>query len=216
MTRACTITYSSASQLLAGTANFASRGALLVMPFTIASQAHTALQLMAQRAGSDGLIVGVEDDAKLGFVKIINHAFAASRSPYFGYVAQDAFAGRQWLALALAALQPERAGLLGFNDGKWAGALAGFGLAKRRWVSAQYDGSVFHAGYAQHFADVELTLLALQAGAYVYEPNSLLVEIDWRKDSKAVNARDRALFAQRKRSGFDGKVQQKALLDAFS
>ena len=61
-----------------------------------------------------------------------------------------------------------------------------------------------------------LSLLARQAGCYVYEPNSVLVEIDADKDEKPVNAADRALFLARRREGFDGRVRDEALLGRFS
>ena len=102
------------------------------------------------------------------------------------------------------------------SDGKWAGALAGFGLARRSWATQHYDGNFFYPGYKRHYADAELTLLAMQANAYAYEPNSLLVEVDWDKDTSAVDAADRALFLERKQSGFDGKVTTPALLNLIS
>jgi len=50
----------------------------------------------------------------------------------------------------------------------------------------------------------------------VYEPNSLLVEIDWEKDRSQVDTKDRELFLQRQISGFDGKVSHPSLLKLFS
>lgn len=169
---------------------------------------------MARRAGTSGTLLLIHDTERVGFMAIANLAFRASHSPFFGYVAQDAFAGREWLSLALTALGEEGV-LLGFNDGKWAGALAAFGIAKRAWADRNYAGDFFYSGYTQHFADAELTLLAMQAGHYCYEPNSVLVELDWDKDARAVNAADRALFAKRKASGFDGRVVHPQLLELF-
>ena len=68
----------------------------------------------------------------------------------------------------------------------------------------------------QAFADAELTLLALQAGVYAYDSNSVLVEVDWDKDHAGVDAKDRALFAKRKAEQFDGKVTQAILLDLLA
>ena len=190
-------------------------GVLVVMPFINASQAQQACELMSNRAAAQGLILAVHDDDKLGFIAIVNAVFKLSQSPYFGYVAQDAFAGRQWLKLAIEALG-ENKSFLGFNDGKWAGALAGFGLAKRAWAQNNYAGNFFHPGYQRHFADAELTLLALQNGLYAYDANSVLVEVDWDKDSSSVHPADRALFAQRKSARFDGRINSQPLLDLFS
>ena len=190
-------------------------GALIVMPFTQPAQAQQALQLMARRAHAPGLLLGVHDEDGVGFVNLINQTFRATRSAFFGYVAQDAFAGREWLDSALIGLGKQGV-LLGFNDGKWAGSLAGFGLAQRHWAENNYQGDFFYPEYQRHFADAELTLLAMQSGRYVYEPNSLLVEIDWEKDRSQVDTKDRELFLQRQISGFDGKVSHPSLLKLFS
>jgi hypothetical protein len=37
------------------------------------------------------------------------------------------------------AKQAKQAGLLGFNDGKWQGQLASFGLADRAWAESIHD-----------------------------------------------------------------------------
>lgn len=190
-------------------------GPIMVMPFTNAAQAEQAAQLMASRAGTSGLLLAVHDEDRAGFIRMVNLAFQKTHSTHFGYVAQDAFAGRQWLHLAIEALGSEQV-LLGFNDGKWAGALAGFGLAQRAWAMHNYQGDFFHPGYQRHFADAELTLLAMQSGKYAYEPNSLLVEVDWQKDQGQVDAADRQLFLERKASRFDGKVTHPQLLGLFS
>ena len=112
-------------------------GSVMVMPFTNAELANQAAKVMSERADSSGLIWAILDVQKVGFVQVVNAAFTASQSTWFGYVAQDAFAGRRWLALALEALG-DRKGLLGFNDGKWAGALAAFGIARRSWAQQNY------------------------------------------------------------------------------
>ena len=190
-------------------------GTLMVLPFTNADQAKQACELMSGRASSEGFILAVHDHDKLGFTAIVNAAFKLSQSPYFGYVAQDAYAGRQWLKLAIEALGDDKS-FLGFNDGKWAGALAGFGLAKRVWAQQNYDGNFFYPAYQRHYADAELTLLALQAGLYAYDANSVLVEVDWNKDGASVHPADRALFAQRKSARFDGRVTSQVLLDLIA
>jgi hypothetical protein len=146
---------------------------------------------------------------------MVNLAFQKTHSTHFGYVAQDAFAGRQWLRLAVEALGSERV-LLGFNDGKWAGALAGFGLAQRAWAQGNYAGSFFYPGYQRHYADAELTLYAMQCGKYAYDANSVLLEVDWHKDQSQVDAADRQLFLERKASSFEGKITHPQLLGLFS
>lgn len=190
-------------------------GPVMVMPYTDLAQATRAARLAAGRAGVASLLLAVHDEARQGFIATANQAFAATQSPWFGYTAQDAFAGRNWLALAVQALQVKKAGLLGFNDGKWHGQLASFGLAERAWALSVYGGDFFYAGYSSHFADTELTLIAREQARYAYEPNSVLVEADWDKESAAVNAADRALYQRRAASGFDDRVRTTQLLRLF-
>jgi hypothetical protein len=186
------------------------------MPYINEDQAVRAARLAASRAGMDSLLLAVHDERRQGFIATVNQAFAVSRSPWFGYMAQDAFAGRNWLSLAVDAMQSKKAGLLGFNDGKWQGQLAAFGLAERTWAQTVYGGTFFHAAYRSHFADTELTLIAREQGRYVYEPHSLLMEVDWDKESAAVSAVDRALYRSRVASGFDSRVHNRQLLQLFS
>jgi hypothetical protein len=172
-------------------------------------------QLMAKRAMAPGTILAVYDDLQWGFIQIVNQAFLQTESDTFAYVAQDAFAGRAWLKLAIDALGQQYQ-FLGFNDGKWAGAMASFGLARRAWASKNYQGNFFSPEYRSHYADAELTLLAMQAGIYVYEANSLLVEMDWEKDEKVVDENDRKIFLRRRALGFDSRVTNPHLLKLIS
>ena len=191
------------------------QGAVMAMPFINTSAAQQAAGLMSSRAGAPGMVLAIHDSSEQGFGALVNAAFKATKSNYFGYVAQDAYAGRQWLKLAIDALGQNKS-FLGFNDGKWAGALAGFGLAKRSWAQENYGGEFFHPGYQRHYADAELTLLALQAGLYAYDANSVLIEVDWDKDQAGVDPADRAFFAKRKQGRFDGRVTSKPLLDLIT
>jgi hypothetical protein len=197
-------------------AEWAQAGTIIVMPSTDADQARQAVQLMCSRAGvSDALLLVVLDDARQGFIDIANQVFAATTSTWFGYVAQDAFAGRQWLATGLQTLTLKDKGLLAFNDGKWGGALAAFGLGRRTWLSQNYDGQLFYPGYTQHYADTELTVLAIGNAQYCYNPQAVLVEVDWGKDTKPVNALDKILFAQRKTGWLKARVKDAACLEIF-
>lgn len=186
---------------------------LFVMPCTDLPMARRAATLMIERAGAALTVLLVEDLDGWGFVRITNRVFQASQGRCFGYVAQDAFAGRQWLALALAALQKPGKQLFAFNDGKWHGVIASFGLARRDWAARNYpQGEFFFAGYRQHFADVELSLLALSSGGHSHDPRSVLVEVDWYKDHATVNAEDRAVYHSRLATGIDGRVHSAELL----
>jgi hypothetical protein len=209
------IEYASARQL-ASLSPLQVEGTLVVMPFTNPDQARHASEMMAKRADAKGCILNVLDDVGLGFVKTVNAVFKNSHSDFFAYVAQDIFPGRAWLSLALAALESKQGGLLGFNDGKWAGAIASFGLARRTWAQNNYHGDFFYSQYKQHYADAELTLLAMQAGLYRYEPNSVIMEIDWQKEQSTVRPVDRQLFLARQEQGFDAKVSNPKLLNWVS
>ena len=188
---------------------------LVVIPFTDVSMVKQSAELMAKRAMAPGTILAVFDDLQLGFIQIVNQVFQQAESDTFAYAAQDAFAGRAWLHLAIDALGQQYQ-FLGFNDGKWAGAMASFGLARRAWASKNYQGNFFCPQYRSHYADAELTLLAMQEGVYVYEPDSLLVEIDWEKDIKQVDENDRKIFLQRRAQGFDARVTNPHLLQLIS
>ncbi len=190
-------------------------GVVVAMPYTDHQQANSSAQLMASRSGAPGLVLCIADDQGLGFIELINQAFAKTQSAYFAYVAQDAFAGRDWLSLGLNALG-ESKHFLGFNDGKWAGALAGFGLARSSWAKQNYGGVLFYPQYRQHYADAELTLIAMQKKVYAYDPNSILIEVDWVKDRSQVNKVDHQLFQERKKSGFDGQVSDQQLLSLIT
>lgn len=187
----------------------------VILPLTDWAAARQVATVLSSRAACAGRLLLIEDDAGLGFLAVCNAVFARSRAPFVVYLAQDAFPGRQWLALALHVLQTQNKGLLAFNDGKWFGQLAAFGLVRRTWVESVYGNALFHAGYHSHYADTELTLIAQQQGQLAFSPNALLMEIDAAKDGKATRPEDKALFAQRKADGFDGRVQDAALLTKF-
>ena len=190
---------------------------IMVMPCTDVPLARRAATLMAQRANAPGLLLLVEDLHQWGFVRIANQVFAATQSRYFGYVAQDAFAGRQWLALALAALAVPGKSLFGFNDGKWLGAFAAFGLAERQWAAQNYaNGQLFHPAYQRHYADVDMSILAMNQGRYIHDSRSLLIEVDWHKDNATADPQDRQLYRARVASGFDGRVANPQLLNLVS
>jgi hypothetical protein len=211
-----TITY---NQLLTGTPESIQREPelIIVMPATDPDAADRSAQLMASRAGiAKGLILQVHDTDRAGFVAVANTVFCATTSRYLAYVAQDAFPGRFWLKRALEAVEKSQKGLLAFNDGKWMGALAAFGLVRRDWANRNYQGLLFYPDYAAHYGDVELTLLAMNEQQLTYDPNSVLVEVDWAKDQKTVNSQDRSLFRQRAAQGFDGRISNQHLLTLFS
>lgn len=188
---------------------------LVVMPFIDAAAARRSAVQIARRAGAPVSVLCVQDTRRRGFIAVANAVFRRSVAPAFAYVAQDAFAGRGWLAHGLAALAVDGGGLLAFNDGKWGGRLAAFGLVRADWARGNYDGDLFHPGYRRHYADTELTLLAMQAACLRFDPAAMLVEVDWDKEAAAVAPQDRALYAVRAAAGFDGRVGDPGLRGMF-
>lgn len=158
----------------------------------------------------------MHDDAREGFIRIANRMFAQTESTFFGYVAQDAYAGRHWLRHALAAFEQPATQLVAFNDGKWFGTLAAYGLARRAWAAATYGGPLFFPGYQRHYADTELSLIATEQKGLAYVPSSTLVEVDWDKESQPTEKADRMLFKNRANSGFDGNVASHELRMRFA
>ncbi|PUE33084.1 hypothetical protein B9Z35_06065 [Limnohabitans sp. Jir61] len=192
-------------------------GTLVVLPVIDLEMGKRAATLAASRANAEGLVLLVLDTARMGLVKIHNQVFQNSSSTFYAYLAQDVFVGRNWLSLGVGALDIKSAGLLGFNDGKWQGQLASFGLARRDWVKEVYGGSFFFEGYNSHYADTELTLIAREQRQYAYEPNSVAIEVDWDKDtSPSTNAQDKSLFKTRATQGFGGRVMSPELRGLFS
>ena len=189
---------------------------LVVMPFINAAQARRTSQQLAKRAGCSGVLLAVHDDHRDGFVNLINRAFAASQSATFAYTAEDAFAGRDWLAIARKTLERENGGLAAFNDGKWAGQMASFGLAERGWAKSVYGGPIFFPDYHSHYADTELSVIARSQNKYTYNANAVLIELDYDKEEKNINVIDRDIFNERKNKNFGVEMDNKYLLELFS
>lgn len=188
----------------------------MVMPSIDDAAATATARVLAERALADALVLVVHDESRQGFVSVLNTVARRSRSPWIGYVAQDAFPGVGWLRIALDTLRCGRPGLFAFNDGKWFGLLASFGLASRAWAEGNYGGDVFFPGYRSHYGDTEISLLAAQQGVLYHDPRSVLLEVDYAKARSSVDPRDRALFLQRRNGGFSGRVQSAELLARFS
>lgn len=189
---------------------------LIILPFIHYSKAQETAKILSKRANLDGTIICVDDVKRAGYVFIANQVFKESSSTYIGYVAEDAFPGMNWLSIGLKKLESSSASLLAFNDGKWQGHLASFGLVKREWAQKNYQGDLFYSSYQSHYADTELTLLAKSDKVFAYDPHSIVMEVDNRKDEKKVNQNDKLLFSRRADTGFDGRVKDLALLQMFS
>lgn len=188
---------------------------LIVMPFIDVDAARRSAEQLARRAGAGGRLLCVQDVRRAGFIAVANAVFRRSAAAQFAYLAQDAFGGRDWLKHGLAKLSEEKGGLLAFNDGKWGGALAAFGLVEREWALGNYDGDLFFPDYRRHYADVELTLIAMQQRKLRFEPVALVVEVDWNKEGQAIAEEDRLLYHRRGQTAFDRKVPNAGLRRLF-
>lgn len=178
-----------------------------------------AAEVMKQRAGYACTIRVIEDKNRTGFIQTINNSFKNEKCDMFVYTAQDAFVGNNWLANALIQQFKTQAGLTAFNDGKWDGKLASFGMVDKRWASQNYDGDLFHPEYHSHYADTELTQVAKQQGGYTYAENAVMLEVDYQKaigNSKGVVKADKKLYKKRKKDGFGGLVTSEDILEQFS
>ena len=171
---------------------------IFVMPYIDEAQKKQACKILLRRASySDASLIAVNDNSRRGFVSIVNCVFNSTDSDLFGYLASDIFPCRNWLNYSVQMFKNPQIGLLAYNDGKWFGALASFGLARRSWIKHIYQDNFFYFGYKSHYADTELSALASATNSLGYNANITMMEIDYKKDEKQVNTNDKKLFAQR-------------------
>jgi hypothetical protein len=168
--------------------------------------AKKASEVMKRRTKQEGLLLFVEDDMRLGFIMVTNLVYAKTTSRYFVYTAQDAFAGEFWLDYGLDTIKKSKCGLLAFNDGRFFGKIAVFGLADRQWVNTIYGKFIFHHQYKSHFADTELSVIAAQTQNLVFNSNAILLEVDYEKHLHGNNQDDHKLYIERANNGFDNRI----------
>ncbi len=180
---------------------------ICVLPYLDHALAQRLEEVLRVRANQPGRLVLVEDDARLGFMMVANLVYSWTRSPFFAYLAQDAFPGEGWLGSAVTTLRQTQAGLLAFNDGRFHGTLAVFGMVRRDWLKTIYPRFLFHPGYTSHFGDTELTAIASLRNMLFFNPAALLVEVDFEKHKKGYNEADAELYRKRAATGFDGLVE---------
>ncbi|MEX0679746.1 MAG: glycosyltransferase domain-containing protein, partial [Balneolales bacterium] len=179
----------------------------IVMPCIDKEKGLITAQSLYRRAGMPCKIIIVYDSERCGFIKTLNDTCRQLDVRYVVYLAQDAFAGRNWLQQAYNTLEKTGKGLLAFNDGKWQGIIASFGMVRLSWVKSLYGDSVLFQGYKSHCADDELTAIARAADQHVYNPHISLIEVDHEKGmAGGGNISDRQLFFDRYAGGFDGLV----------
>lgn len=190
-------------------------GVIIIMPCTDTEMGMKTAEVLLRRAGMDCAILIINDTLRQGYVKTLNQTAAKITAKYIVYLAQDAWPGRGWLKCAYDTLEKSGKGLLAFNDGKWHGRIASFGMVRTSWIKTLYGGDVFYPGYYSHAADKELTVIADTLELLDYNPECTLMEHDLNKDFGGSNPADESLFKKRFVQGFDGlaplnKLQQLA------
>jgi len=183
---------------------------VLSMPYIDADLAARAEEILRIRANHPALLVLVEDDERLGFIRVANFIYSHSASPLFGYLAQDAYPGMYWLEQAVKAMKSSDAGLVPFNEGRFFGTVAAFGLARRAWLATLYRHLLFYPGYKTHCADTELTAIAYVQNRLAFNPQALLIEVDYSKHAKPNNPDDERLYKERLATGFGGLIPPQA------
>ena len=174
---------------------------LLVIP-TLRKGLDLAIQaatIQKSRAGID-VDVHIEIDEKGdGWPAVHNRVFRKIGNEYDFYVfsCNDYFPGRDYLYKAWEHLVQNNHKLVSFNDGKWNGKIATVGIVDIHWAKQNYNGDLFFGGYSHHYADTEITEVAIADNAYGYCPEAVLIEVDYNKESSPVRHKDRVLFRKR-------------------
>ena len=85
-------------------------------------------------------------------------------------------------------------------------------MVRRSWIKSVYKNSLFFDKYTSHAADNELTTIARATNEYIYNPNSVLIEVDYEKENKIYgNTTDREKFISRCKNGFDRTIDIKII-----
>lgn len=187
----------------------------VLMPSIDHKKAEKTITQLESRAGIKATYVILDDPDRKGFVEMVNQGYKKYiDSHYFVYVAEDAFAGQDWLKIAYDTMEEHNAGLFAFNDGKWKGQLASFGMVKKQYLRFLCEGKyLLNPAYHSHYGDTELSVISIAHGKMIYNPNAVLIEVDYKKHG--VNKKDKKTFARRKKDGFDGRVKDPMYLNMF-
>lgn len=180
----------------------------IIMPCINLAQGKKTAEILIRRAGIDCTVIIAIDSIRQGFIKTLNLIATKVSAQYVCYVAQDAYPGRLWLKVAYEEMLNSEKGLLAFNDGKWHGRIASFGMVKKKWISKFYNSDILYRGYKAHKADNEITVLARLDNMFVYCSNSVLLEVDYEKDAGGSNEFDNIVFQKRFNDRFDGLFEK--------
>ncbi|MGQ7244749.1 O-linked N-acetylglucosamine transferase family protein [Salinicola sp. V024] len=175
----------------------------VIMPCINLEEGVKTAAILHARSAKKCHIYIIIDDIRLGFISTANTVFNKLSSKYVVYLAQDAFPGMHWLDIAYKTMEKSKKGLLAFNDGKWAGSIASFGMVRSSWVSKIYSQGLFFDEYNSHCADDEITEIAQMTNQFIYDSNSVLIEIDYNKAlTGGGNKHDRDLLNNRRKNTF--------------
>lgn len=189
-----------------------SAGIAVLMPTIDIEKAKKTALILEKRAGIKCRIILIHDRLRQGFIKTINAAFRRIDAKYIVYLAEDSYPGRGWLKCAYLSLEQSGKGLFAFNDGKWFGSTASFGMVRRSWIAGIYENSLFFSGYVSHAGDTEISVIARASDQLVYNPNCVLTEVDYEKDTKGIaNLEDDLRFKMRFVNYFCGLVSPHSL-----
>lgn len=148
------------------------------------------------------------DYEKIGWVAMINKTVRNNPDyDYYLYSCADYLPGKGYLYMAL---NDAKKGwkMVAFNDGKWQGRIATVALVEKNWMQKNYHGDMFYKGYKSHFADTELTILAISDKVMIYNPFAVLMEIDYDKEKKEPDVDDMHTFRKRLDLKFEKDITQ--------
>ena len=186
---------------------------VVVMPSIDLGAAMQAGRMLIHRAGRPMRMVVAHDTVQQGFIRTVNQFSKLLKPEFLVYVAQDVMPGRNWLGLAWDCLQREQGQLFAFNEGRFAGQYASFGLVRTAFTNGLYgEHQIFHHEYHSHWADIELTLLASNHSGLCIDLRALLMEVDYRT-FRTANLKDMQLFRHRIREVLKLKPELVARFD---
>jgi hypothetical protein len=185
----------------------------VLCPSIDTNKAQQTMEQLKKSAGMEASFYIIEDKERTGYVKTVNTAVQKIDADYYVYTAEDAYGGKDWLKIGFEHLKKSGQELLAFNDGKWNGHLASFGLVSKQFLKAIYNGNLFYEGYHSHYGDTELTAIAMRNARFCHTPEALMIEVDPNKHG--VNPKDKELYNQRKVELF-GDEEYRWILEKFS
>lgn len=168
----------------------------VLMPCIDRTQGTKVMQQLADNAGLEADYHLLMDDERKGFIYKINEFvnLYPKKYDFYIYTAQDAFGGKNWLKEAYTTMRDTGKGVLAFNDNKWKGKMASFGM-----VRASYLAPFFEPCYHSHYADTELSVKATVEDQLCYNPKAIMFEVDYDKKTKKVNKNDKIIFKKRQK-----------------